>query len=91
VEPGLRSSRDFLSPELTKRVVGIFVVLLSVRLLLMPVPLSNILPAKVDSKDNSCRKETNREQNSVFLKIPERDHRDQNEAGLGYASQRKAN
>ena len=45
VEPGLRSSRDFLSPELTKRVVGIFVVLLSVRLLLMPVPLSNILPA----------------------------------------------
>jgi hypothetical protein len=32
-------------PELTKRVVGIFVVLLSARLLLMPVPLSNILPA----------------------------------------------
>jgi hypothetical protein len=32
-------------PELTKRVVGIFVVLLSVRLLLMPIPLSNILPA----------------------------------------------
>jgi hypothetical protein len=32
-------------PELTKRVVGIFVVLLSARLLLMPIPLSNILPA----------------------------------------------
>src|SRR5262249_34611020 len=32
-------------PELTKRIVGIFVVLLSARLLLMPVPLSNILPA----------------------------------------------
>jgi len=33
------------SPELTKRVVGIFVVLLTARLLLMPIPLSNILPA----------------------------------------------
>ena len=32
-------------PELTKRVVGIFVVLLTARLLLMPIPLSNILPA----------------------------------------------
>jgi hypothetical protein len=32
-------------PDLTKRVVGIFVVLLSARLLLMPIPLSNILPA----------------------------------------------
>ena len=32
-------------PELTKRVLGIFVVLLSARLLLMPIPLSNILPA----------------------------------------------
>jgi hypothetical protein len=32
-------------PELTKRVVGIFVVLLCARLLLMPIPLSNILPA----------------------------------------------
>ena len=32
-------------PELTKRVVGIFVVLLSARLLLMLIPLSNILPA----------------------------------------------
>ena len=32
-------------PELTKRVAGIFVVLLSARLLLMPIPLSNILPA----------------------------------------------
>jgi hypothetical protein len=32
-------------PELTKRVVGIFVVLPSARLLLMPIPLSNILPA----------------------------------------------
>jgi hypothetical protein len=32
-------------PELTKRVVGIIVVLLTARLLLMPVPLSNILPA----------------------------------------------
>jgi hypothetical protein len=28
-----------------KRVVGIFAVLLSARLLLMPIPLSNILPA----------------------------------------------
>jgi hypothetical protein len=33
---------------------------------------------QVDSKDNNCRKETNGEQNSVFLKIPERDQRDQN-------------
>ena len=33
---------------------------------------------QVDSKDNNCRKEANREQNSVFLKIPERDQRDQN-------------
>ena len=32
-------------PDLTKRVVGIFVLLLSARLLLMPIPLSNILPA----------------------------------------------
>jgi hypothetical protein len=32
-------------PEATKRVVGVFVVLLSARLLLMPIPLSNILPA----------------------------------------------
>jgi hypothetical protein len=32
-------------PELTKRIVGVFVVLLSARLLLMPIPLSNILPA----------------------------------------------
>jgi hypothetical protein len=32
-------------PDLTKRVVGIFVVLLSARLLLMPIPFSNILPA----------------------------------------------
>ena len=32
-------------PEVTKRVVGIFVVLLSARLLLSPIPLSNILPA----------------------------------------------
>ncbi len=34
-------------PELTKRVVGIFVVLLCTRLLLMPVPLSNILPVLI--------------------------------------------
>ena len=33
------------APDLTKRVVGIFVLLLSARLLLMPIPLSNILPA----------------------------------------------
>ena len=33
------------SPVVTKRVVGIFVVLLSARLLLSPIPLSNILPA----------------------------------------------
>jgi hypothetical protein len=32
-------------PDLTKRVVGIFAVLLSARVLLMPIPLSNILPA----------------------------------------------
>jgi hypothetical protein len=32
-------------PELTKRVVGLFVALLCARLLLMPIPLSNILPA----------------------------------------------
>jgi len=32
-------------PQLAKRVVGIFVVLLCARLLLMPIPLSNILPA----------------------------------------------
>jgi hypothetical protein len=32
-------------PDLTKRVVGAFVLLLSARLLLMPIPLSNILPA----------------------------------------------
>jgi hypothetical protein len=33
------------SSAVTKRVVGIFVVLLSARLLLSPIPLSNILPA----------------------------------------------
>jgi len=34
-----------ISPGATKRIVGIFVLLLCVRLLLMPFPLSNILPA----------------------------------------------
>jgi hypothetical protein len=32
-------------PEATKRIVGIAVVMLSARLLLTPIPLSNILPA----------------------------------------------
>ena len=31
--------------EATKRIVGIVVMMLTVRLLLMPVPLSNVLPA----------------------------------------------
>lgn len=32
-------------PETTKRIVGAFILMLTVRLLLMPIPLSNILPA----------------------------------------------
>jgi hypothetical protein len=32
-------------PEVTKRVVGITVLMLSARLLLIPIPFSNILPA----------------------------------------------
>ncbi len=34
-------------PEATKRVVGIAVAMLSLRLLLTPIPLSNVLPAVV--------------------------------------------
>ena len=33
---------------------------------------------QVESKDNNCRQENDREQDPVFLKIPERDQRDQN-------------
>ena len=43
----LRTSfiRDATPPEATKRVVGIVVMMLSTRLILTPIPLSNILPA----------------------------------------------
>jgi hypothetical protein len=34
-------------PEATKRVVGIAVMMLGVRLILTPIPLSNILPALI--------------------------------------------